>query len=413
MVASAMRGIGRCWVRCCNAPREVESDAESDTKSDYLDAKSALSSSDSQYQDPLEWDSLLFPPAQFDGDNSNSAQEIPATTGGATKIPVTKATQMSSTSLHAESPIDRPRVAAVLGPAGSNNIAEEISVTTAANGIPVTTMPSKEIPSPTNHGPRVAAELVPATSTNHAEEILVTSATKENSVTTAVSSNPTSQQEKSLPRASGILGLVIHGFRVATVLGPAGDVTEVHRSPFIDSLEICAGALDKMGASMGNCLRTNTKKLRASKADAAEASYRSWLLSELPVHATTGFKNYADASAWMANLWIGWSLEFVVEMFALLQKGDEAKTAFEKAYRRTLSTHHNFFQRTAFNTAVRGIPSRKAVFEQLRGDSEVSCVLEDMAAFLALGRPLVKFCLQVNVELETRMQAARADLARK
>merc|ERR1712060_578627 len=61
-------------------------------------------------------------------------------------------------------------------------------------------------------------------------------------------------------------------------------------------------------------------KLRRSKADANLTGYKEWLLSELPVHGPS-YKEYVDDSAWMANLWIGWTLEFFVEMFAKLHGG--------------------------------------------------------------------------------------------
>ncbi|CAK0894999.1 unnamed protein product, partial [Prorocentrum cordatum] len=73
----------------------------------------------------------------------------------------------------------------------------------------------------------------------------------------------------------------------------------------------------------------------------AEDEYRAWLVSELPVHAATKYREYLDNSAWMANLWIGWSLEFFVELFAHLHKGQDTKAGVDLAYKQTLSKHHN------------------------------------------------------------------------
>merc|ERR1719221_693727 len=114
---------------------------------------------------------------------------------------------------------------------------------------------------------------------------------------------------------------------------------------------------------MGDHLLSNTEKLRRSKASKGESSYGPWLLSELPVHAANGYKGYVDDSAWMANLWIGWSMEFFVEMFAEIHEGQETKAAVDAAYRKTLCNHHNFFQRAAFNTAVKSLPPRDKMME--------------------------------------------------
>lgn len=206
---------------------------------------------------------------------------------------------------------------------------------------------------------------------------------------------------------SGLLGATIVGFRAA--VAPATleclstglsttPLLELQREPLLEGLDAFAIALDTLGGSMGSYLRTNIAKLRRSKASRSQAGYRPWLLSELPVHASTGYKCYADDSAWMANLWIGWSLEFFVELFAELEQGRETKESAEAAYNRSLYGHHNFFQRAAFKAAVGKLPARR--------DMPAS-VLADVAEFVRLGRGVVEFCLRVNTELDERRQLER------
>uniref|UniRef100_A0A7S3SRW2 Glycolipid transfer protein domain-containing protein n=1 Tax=Strombidinopsis acuminata TaxID=141414 RepID=A0A7S3SRW2_9SPIT len=159
---------------------------------------------------------------------------------------------------------------------------------------------------------------------------------------------------------------------------------------------------------MGSYLLLNTKKLRASKASPEIPNYRAWCLSELPVHAATGYKSYVDDSAWMANLWLGWTMEFFVEMFALLHEGRDTKASVEIAYKQTLEQHHNFFQRTAFQQAVKQLPVRQKMIAALQGSSAKSLdVVRDMGDFVAFGRPIVRFCLQLNEELSSRMTEER------
>ncbi|CAK0895000.1 unnamed protein product, partial [Prorocentrum cordatum] len=135
----------------------------------------------------------------------------------------------------------------------------------------------------------------------------------------------------------------------------------------------------------------------------AEDEYRAWLVSELPVHAATKYREYLDNSAWMANLWIGWSLEFFVELFAHLHKGQDTKAGVDLAYKQTLSKHHNIrvLQRTAFSAAVKKLPSPGHLLERLRGDgASAEDVSRDLAAFVALGHAIARCCSQVNEDLK-------------
>lgn len=182
---------------------------------------------------------------------------------------------------------------------------------------------------------------------------------------------------------------------------------EVDRMPFIDGLSEYAKVLNHMGGGMGSYLESNIVKLRSSKADQNKSGYRDWLLTELPVHQQTSYQKYVDDSAWMANLWIGWTLEFFAELFAELHQGQDTKAAADAAYNRTLYNHHNFFQRTAFTAAVKKLPPRDDIFAKLRGEASFEDVRQEVAEFVRLARPLAVFCLDVNEMLDQRMQAEK------
>jgi len=195
--------------------------------------------------------------------------------------------------------------------------------------------------------------------------------------------------------------------------GGSGETREVKRVAFIDGLEEYAKLLDAMGGDMGSYLAANTKKLRSSKADKSKVGYREWLLTELPVHGSNGYKEYVDESAWMANLWIGWTLEFFVEMFARLHEGKDTKQSVDLAYKQTLYNHHNFFQRTAFNAAVRQLPERAKILNRLQGSGTSEDVKRELGNFVRLGRPLAAFCSKTNEELDLRLQAERKAYLKK
>merc|ERR1711974_282818 len=87
----------------------------------------------------------------------------------------------------------------------------------------------------------------------------------------------------------------------------------LRRKPFVDALDEFAKVLDAISnGQMGSHLLTNTKKLRACKHNETEDSYREWVLDEIHIqeNENNGYKGYLDSSAFMANLWIGWTLEF-------------------------------------------------------------------------------------------------------
>mmetsp|Transcript_14097 Transcript_14097/g.38590 ORF Transcript_14097/g.38590 Transcript_14097/m.38590 type:complete len:334 (-) Transcript_14097:211-1212(-) len=181
------------------------------------------------------------------------------------------------------------------------------------------------------------------------------------------------------------------------------------RSPFVDALEAYAKVLDQISSGqMGQFLLTNTKKLRHSSAKEEERLYWAWLLSELPEHAKNGFKGYLDDSAFMANLWIGRTMEFFVEMFALLKQGQETQPSCTEAYSRTLKKHHSFAIQFSFQQAVKRIPARQQLLLLLQGgDVSVEDVTHDIGRFVELARTAVNVCLRLNEEADRMVQEER------
>lgn len=208
-------------------------------------------------------------------------------------------------------------------------------------------------------------------------------------------------------RSSGLLAPVIDLFEAAAAFGETpGVVSHLKRLPLLEGLEAFAAVLDKLGG-MGSHLLTNTKKLRNSKAVASEEMFKPWMLSELPTHGPA-FKGYVDDSAWMGNLWITWTMEFFVEFFGGLDEGKDTKAAIDKAYSDTLYKHHNFFQRTAFQTAVKQLPARDPLFKLIQGQAKLSDVPLEVSAFVKLGRPIIQHLLLVDKVCAARMEERRA-----
>lgn len=193
----------------------------------------------------------------------------------------------------------------------------------------------------------------------------------------------------------------------AAEVGAAAAVPAMRRAPLIDGLEMCAYALDHFG--LGSYMHTNVKKLRKARASEAEQDYGAWLLSELPTHAKTKYKEFVDDSAFMGNLWLCWILDFYVAMCRGLVGGAETRVAINQAYQRTLSTHHNWMQRQLFNASVATkTPARPKFFEALRGSAESpAAVMEDLQAFADVGATVAEGLRRVNEVVCTRMQEER------
>lgn len=224
------------------------------------------------------------------------------------------------------------------------------------------------------------------------------------------------KEDEALGRPTGLLGPTLRGFRAAVADWSAGATSdsdalaEVQRAPFVEGLDAFSKLLDSVGGSMGSYLKENVDKLSSSKASASIPGYRDWLLSELPVHAATGYRSYADPSAWMANLWIGWNLEFFVEFLADIYEGKNTKKSAELAYKRSLTKHHNMFQRAAFTAAIGRLPDREKLLRLLQGSDSAEGpvdVLADINELIYIGRALYKFCDRLNVELGDCMEKER------
>jgi len=209
------------------------------------------------------------------------------------------------------------------------------------------------------------------------------------------------------PERSGVLGPVVARLEAALILGGSGKTEDLVKEPFIQGVEAYADVLNELGGGMGSYFVANTKKLRNSLASANESMYRAWILSELPVHAHTRRESYVDESAWMANLWIAWTLEFFVELFSKIHAGIDTRPGADSVYQQTLYKHHNMVQKAAFKTALRKLPVRIKMFESLQGTAEIADVERDFARFVAVGRPIVRYCLDMNDELARTLQEAR------
>jgi len=218
----------------------------------------------------------------------------------------------------------------------------------------------------------------------------------------------------SMHEEQGILGLSVKQLRDAVTLDSNGNATAADREMLIQGFETFAAVLDKLG-NIGSHLSGNTKKLRNSTAVASITDYEEWLISELPVHASKNYKDYADPSAGVASLWIGWTLEFFVEMFDNLQKGKETVASINDAYKITLSSHHNFIMRNAFALGVRGqMPNRKKFYELLQGkktggDGSVGheVLVREIGQFVEIGRSVVRYLLHMHDVMTKKMQAER------
>lgn len=194
-------------------------------------------------------------------------------------------------------------------------------------------------------------------------------------------------------------------------LSPFGqDQTEaihLNRTPFFQGVDKFAALLDSLGGRMGSYLTSNMAKFRNSKATPSEENFETWMVSELPTHGPS-YKGFVDNSAWMANLWIGWTLEFFVEMLALLAEGSETRASVNTAYNNTLYNHHNFIQRTLFNQAIKAMPARAEILEKLRSPApDGADAVEELLGFVRVARPIYRYCLEVNTRVCDLMAETR------
>merc|ERR1712232_1282300 len=118
----------------------------------------------------------------------------------------------------------------------------------------------------------------------------------------------------------------------------------------------------------------------------------------------------------MANLWIGWLMEFIGELFLLLHQQNEVKVAVNGAYTQTLKSHHNFFQSTVFYAATRNLPTRQKFYETLRGSgpnvAPVADLDRDIGDFAACAKAIADFCGRMATEVSALMEIERKKLGK-
>jgi len=219
---------------------------------------------------------------------------------------------------------------------------------------------------------------------------------------------PASQNDANTTREEEFrpLAAAVKRFREASLGLP-----RLHREHFFEALEALAEILNMLGGGVGDYISVNVVKFRSSIASTEEMDYRLWLRSELPLHAENGYRGYVDASAWMANLWTGRILEFVVELCAQLESGSEVSTGFLNAHELTLQKHHNMFASMVFRAAALRVPNRVDFLASLGGGAPQAVVVTDLAEYVRIARPVVNCCLEMDAELDSLRQAEQAALA--
>jgi hypothetical protein len=220
---------------------------------------------------------------------------------------------------------------------------------------------------------------------------------------------PAEAPQEDPPGNKSLVGPSNRSLSEALSLGSDGRLVSLNRRGFLEFMDSTTALLDLVsGGSIGSYLQPNIKKMRNSKASASEDNYRAWMLSELPVHAAAGYKGYVDNSAWMANIWTWWTLEFFIELFAgIVESTSSMKVLAAEVHNRTLYNHQNFFQRTAFTTGMKQLPDRNGLLGKLHGEGTPDDVLRDLATLVSLGRPLITYLGEVNGAVENLLQAEK------
>lgn len=159
---------------------------------------------------------------------------------------------------------------------------------------------------------------------------------------------------------------------------------------------------------MGTHILKNTEKLKKCSHSPGEQVYTKWVMAELhtEMNKKNGYKNYTDDSAFMANLWLAWTMEFFLLMFDLLIT-KETQPAASDAYQKTLKNHHNWFQQTAFTQAVKQLPPKPKLLSMLQGEASKTAVDQDLAEFVKTLRPVVQLCLQLQEKCDKAMADQR------
>mmetsp|Transcript_63469 Transcript_63469/g.148692 ORF Transcript_63469/g.148692 Transcript_63469/m.148692 type:complete len:365 (-) Transcript_63469:162-1256(-) len=230
--------------------------------------------------------------------------------------------------------------------------------------------------------------------------------------------------ETARPAERAILGITTHGvlrpviaqLKKATKLDRE-QVTDLQSADFLEGLQAFAFVLELVGWHVNDLLTTDLEKLRRSMAKYGKASYREWLQNEIPVHAENGYKEYADESAAMANLWVARNLRFFAEMFGLLADGHETTDAVHVAYSRTLQDHHGFIQRQAFFLVMAQIPDGAKLLRVLEGEVLIGTekVVQELLELSDVGTRISDYLFQMDREIvmenEKRQEQFEVDAA--
>mmetsp|Transcript_52201 Transcript_52201/g.121861 ORF Transcript_52201/g.121861 Transcript_52201/m.121861 type:complete len:365 (+) Transcript_52201:47-1141(+) len=200
--------------------------------------------------------------------------------------------------------------------------------------------------------------------------------------------------------SAGALRPVISRLREA-VLQEDGAISDMHSALFLEGLQSLALVLELLGWHLDDFLTTDLEKLRRSMAKHGKPTYRAWLLAEVPLHAETGFKEYVDESAAMANLWVARNLDFFSQLFGLLAEGYETADCVHVAYSRTLQEHHSFLQRQAFFLVMTQLPTGDALFKILEGEVRVGtdAVIQELEELAEIGERITKFLSDMDGEI--------------
>ncbi|CAE7649252.1 unnamed protein product [Symbiodinium sp. CCMP2456] len=231
--------------------------------------------------------------------------------------------------------------------------------------------------------------------------------------------------ETARPAERAILGMSTHGvlrpvivqLKKAAMLDTEQQVTDLLSEDFLEGLQAFTLVLELVGWHVNDLLTTDLEKLRRSMAKYGKASYREWLQNEIPVHAESGYKEYADESAAMANLWVARNLRFFAEMFGLQADGHETTDAVRVAYSRTLQDHHGFIQRQAFFLVMAQIPDGAKLLRVLEGEVLIGTekVVQELLELSDVGTRISDYLFRMDrdivMENEKRQEQFEVDAA--
>lgn len=184
-----------------------------------------------------------------------------------------------------------------------------------------------------------------------------------------------------------------------------GGVVSADSKKLIQAFEACAKIFEDLG--FGRHLQQNIGKLKSSRAMSSSRDYKEALLSEIPLHARSDYRDYADPSAGVASIWIGWILEFFVEMLANVDRGRDPTRCIFDAYWKTLSHHQGMLQRRAFRIGLRRTRNRRKMLVLLRENAHF-----EVEQFVKAARPVVRYLQELH-EIQFKLFKAERKLLKR